>query len=137
MKRESRGGRMPGRQDDNIRCSFCGKTQEQVRKMIAGSNGVYICDDCIELCAEILEEELGDVLLQVVMHARIAEERGDFNFSDVVDGVCRKMIRRHPHVFGNETFSTREEQLSSWRKIKELEKIEKKRKARELAENKE
>ena len=84
-----------------------------------------------------LEEELGDVLLQVVMHARIAEERGDFNFSDVVDGVCRKMIRRHPHVVGNETFSTREEQLSSWRKIKELEKIEKKRKARELAENKE
>ena len=84
-----------------------------------------------------LEEELGDVLLQVVMHARIAEERGDFNFSDVVDGVCRKMIRRHPHVFGNETFSIREEQLSSWRKIKELEKIEKKRKARELAENKE
>ena len=51
---------MPGRQDDNIRCSFCGKTQDQVRKMIAGSNGVYICDDCIELCAEILEEELGD-----------------------------------------------------------------------------
>ena len=49
---------MPGRQDDNIRCSFCGKTQDQVRKMIAGSNGVYICDDCIELCAEILEEEL-------------------------------------------------------------------------------
>ena len=51
---------MPGRQDDNIRCSFCGKTQDQVRKMIAGSNGVYICDDCIELCAEILEEVLGD-----------------------------------------------------------------------------
>ena len=51
---------MPGRQDDNIICSFCGKTQDQVRKMIAGSNGVYICDDCIELCAEILEEELGD-----------------------------------------------------------------------------
>ena len=84
-----------------------------------------------------LEEELGDVLLQVVMHARIAEERGDFIFSDVVDGVCKKMIRRHPHVFGDATFSTREEQLSSWRKIKELEKIEKKRKASELAENKE
>lgn len=84
-----------------------------------------------------LEEELGDVLLQVVMHARIAEERGDFNFSDVVDGVCKKMIRRHPHVFGDATFSTREEQLSSWGKIKELEKIEKKRKASELAENKE
>ena len=48
---------MPGRSDDKIRCSFCGKTQDQVRKLIAGSNDVYICDDCIELCAEILEEE--------------------------------------------------------------------------------
>lgn len=51
---------MPGRSDDKIRCSFCGKTQDQVRKLIAGSNDVYICDDCIELCAEILEEELAD-----------------------------------------------------------------------------
>ncbi|MBP3925590.1 MAG: ATP-dependent Clp protease ATP-binding subunit ClpX [Clostridium sp.] len=51
---------MPGRQDDKIRCSFCGKTQDQVRKLIAGSDNVYICDDCIELCAEILEEEFSD-----------------------------------------------------------------------------
>ncbi|MCI7263013.1 MAG: ATP-dependent Clp protease ATP-binding subunit ClpX [Clostridium sp.] len=51
---------MPGRQDDKIRCSFCGKTQDQVRKLIAGSDNVYICDDCIELCAEILEEEFAD-----------------------------------------------------------------------------
>ena len=51
---------MPGRSDDKIRCSFCGKTQDQVRKLIAGSNEVYICDDCIELCAEILEEEFAD-----------------------------------------------------------------------------
>lgn len=51
---------MPGRSEDKIRCSFCGKTQDQVRKLIAGSNDVYICDDCIELCAEILEEELAD-----------------------------------------------------------------------------
>lgn len=49
---------MPGRMEDKVRCSFCGKTQEQVRKMIAGSNSVYICDECIDLCAEILEEEL-------------------------------------------------------------------------------
>ena len=51
---------MPGRSDDKIRCSFCGKTQDQVRKLIAGSENVYICDDCIELCAEILEEELAE-----------------------------------------------------------------------------
>ena len=49
---------MPGRMDDKIRCSFCGKTQDQVRKLIAGSNNVFICDECIDLCAEILEEEL-------------------------------------------------------------------------------
>ena len=45
--------------DDNIRCSFCNKTQSQVRKMIAGPNGAYICDECIEVCAEIIDEELG------------------------------------------------------------------------------
>ena len=49
---------MPGRIEDKIRCSFCGKTQDQVRKLIAGSGNVYICDECIDLCAEILEEEL-------------------------------------------------------------------------------
>ena len=49
---------MPGRTDDKIRCSFCGKTQDQVRKLIAGSNNVFICDECIDLCGEILEEEL-------------------------------------------------------------------------------
>lgn len=48
---------MPIRTDDKIRCSFCGKTQDQVKKLIAGSNNVYICDECIDLCAEILEEE--------------------------------------------------------------------------------
>lgn len=50
---------MPIRPDDKVRCSFCGKTQDQVRKLIAGSNNVFICDECIELCSEILEEELG------------------------------------------------------------------------------
>ena len=49
---------MPVRPEEKIRCSFCGKNQDQVRKMIAGTNGVYICDECSELCSEILEEEL-------------------------------------------------------------------------------
>ena len=43
--------------DTRIRCSFCGKTEDQVRKLIAGPDGVYICDECIEICAEIIEEE--------------------------------------------------------------------------------
>ena len=45
--------------DDRIRCSFCGKTGDQVRKMISGPSGIYICDECVELCAELIEEELG------------------------------------------------------------------------------
>ena len=48
-------GKMIG---NDIRCSFCNKTQNQVRKLIAGPSGVYICDDCVDICADILEEEL-------------------------------------------------------------------------------
>ena len=48
---------------------------------------------------ELLREELGDVLLQVVFHARISEEAGEFNINDVADEVCKKLIVRHPHVF--------------------------------------
>ena len=49
---------MAGRNDDKFRCSFCGKPQEQVRKLIAGPGGAYICDECVDICAEIIEEEL-------------------------------------------------------------------------------
>ena len=49
---------MAGRNDDVFRCSFCGKSQDQVRKLIAGPNGAYICDECVDICAEIVEEEL-------------------------------------------------------------------------------
>ncbi len=52
---------MAVRTEEKVRCSFCGKSQEQVRKLIAGSNNVYICDECIELCSEILEEEFADM----------------------------------------------------------------------------
>ena len=51
---------MPNRMDDRVRCSFCGKTQDQVKKLISGSNNVFICDECIDLCAEILEEEFDE-----------------------------------------------------------------------------
>ncbi len=50
---------MIGRNDDQIRCSFCNKTQAQVRKLIAGPNNTYICDECVEVCSEIIDEELG------------------------------------------------------------------------------
>ncbi len=72
-----------------------------------------------------LKEELGDLLLQVVYHARLAEEVGSFNFADVADGITRKMIRRHPHVFGDETARTAGMAKGAWERIKAAEKAEK------------
>lgn len=74
-------------------------------------------------------EELGDVLLQVVMNAEIASEMGLFDFNDVVQVVSEKLIRRHPHVFGDEKRpETPEESLALWRKVKKLEKDQKENK---------
>ena len=67
-------------------------------------------------------EELGDVLLQVVMHAQIAAEEGRFTIEDVISGVNEKMIRRHPHVFGDIKVSSVEEGLDLWEQIKQKEK---------------
>lgn len=67
-------------------------------------------------------EELGDVLLQVVFHAQIAKENKDFSIEDVINGVCEKMIRRHPHVFGDVTADTSSEVLKNWEEIKKKEK---------------
>ena len=72
--------------------------------------------------AEALKEELGDVLLQVVFHARIEEEQGVFAFDDVVDGICKKLIFRHPHIFGDVTVGSTDEILSNWDDLKRKEK---------------
>ena len=73
--------------------------------------------------AENLQEELGDLLLQVVMHAQIAEEEGLFTMDDVIRGVNEKMVRRYPHVFGNAIANTSGEVLTKWEEIKAQEKI--------------
>lgn len=68
--------------------------------------------------AFLLREELGDVLLQVVFHAQIEKEAGRFDFSDVVDEVSKKMVERHPHVFGDVTVRDSSEVLTNWDAIK-------------------
>lgn len=68
--------------------------------------------------AALLQEELGDVLLQVVFHSRLEQEKGSFTFADVVDSIVKKLIVRHPHVFGNVTADTSEEVLTNWEAIK-------------------
>jgi tetrapyrrole methylase family protein/MazG family protein len=73
--------------------------------------------DSVAMC-----EELGDLLLQVVLHARIAEERGEFTMEDAAGGINRKLVRRHPHVFGRVKVGSSEEVLHNWENIKKNEK---------------
>ena len=77
----------------------------------------YEAVDAIDLeDPELLCEELGDVLMQVVFHAQMEAEQGHFTFADVCDGVCRKLIERHPHIFGDETG------INDWDSLKNKEK---------------
>lgn len=69
-----------------------------------------------------LKEELGDVLLQVCFHASIEEDAGNFTLDDVADGICKKLVYRHPHVFGDVTVGSTGEVLSNWEELKKKEK---------------
>lgn len=87
-----------------------------------------LVDECCELLQTIdrldmdhMEEELGDVLLQVVMHAQMAKEAGHFDFETVCREINDKLVRRHPHVFGQENFDTSEAVLVQWDQIKAAE----------------
>ena len=74
---------------------------------------------------ELLKEELGDVLLQVAFHTQIEKEQGCFDFDDVADGICKKLIERHPHVFGQVSVSGTKEVLDNWDTIKRASKGQK------------
>ena len=74
---------------------------------------------------EHLKEELGDLLLQIVFHSKLAEQKGAFNFNDVVQVVTDKMIRRHPHIFSDVKADNAEAVLTNWEAIKKQEKATK------------
>ena len=97
------------------------QTHETFKECLIEESGEVISaidnKDTANLC-----EELGDLLLQVVMHAQIASEKGYFTINDVIQGVSEKMIRRHPHVFGDVKVSSPEESLQLWQEIKKQEK---------------
>jgi tetrapyrrole methylase family protein / MazG family protein len=78
---------------------------------------------------ELLKEELGDLLLQPVFHAAIAEERGAFTMDEVLETLSDKLIRRHPHVFGDQEIKDSEAQITNWEKIKKTEKGDQRRSA--------
>jgi nucleoside triphosphate diphosphatase len=92
----------------------------------------YVIEEAYEVVDAIerndlddLRSELGDLLLQVVFHSQIAEERGLFNFEQVSAGICDKLIRRHPHVFSDTVFNTDQERHNAWEQAKADERQEK------------
>ena len=74
---------------------------------------------------DMMKEELGDVLLQVVFHSQIEKEKGSFDFDDVCDGICKKLILRHPHIFKNEKANNSSDVLKIWDSVKKKEKNQK------------
>ena len=90
---------------------------EEAAEVICGINILDQTGD-----ADNLKEELGDLLMQVVLHARIAEEEGLFTMDDVIQSIIDKMIRRHPHVFAQAQAETSEDVLRNWEAIKKDEK---------------
>lgn len=94
---------------DSIRRNFLEETYEAVEAID-------------EKSSEHLKEELGDVLLQIVLHARMEEEAGRFDMDGVADGICKKLIYRHPHVFAQTQVTGSEEVLKNWEALKRVEK---------------
>lgn len=91
--------------------------QDEVNEVFEGIDIYEKTGDAENLC-----EELGDVLMHVVLQCQIAKEEGIFTLEDVIQGISEKMIRRHPHVFGTGKDSTVEEVLLTWEEIKRMEK---------------
>lgn len=90
-----------------------------------------LIEECYELVEAIeaddntlMKEELGDVLLHVVFHCQLGREDGVFDFDAVAEGICEKLVRRHPHVFGSETLGSSKEVLVAWQELKKKEKPE-------------
>jgi len=93
------------------------QTHKSIRKDFIEE--VYEVIEAIDLDdTDLLKEELGDVLLNTVFHTQIETENNNFNFDDVCNDICQKMIVRHPHVFGNVSANTKEQVLNNWDKIK-------------------
>ena len=99
----------------------CPWDREQTLEML----GTYLLEETYEVLEAIregpagaLREELGDLLFQIVFQARVAQERGDFDLEHVMQGIGDKIVRRHPHVFGDARLSTSDQALSQWEQIK-------------------
>ena len=97
------------------------QTHESLRRNLL-EEAYEVCEAIDEGSVPHLREELGDLLMQVIFHAAIEEENGNFDLTDVCDGACRKLIYRHPHVFSDVKVSGTGEVLENWEALKRKEK---------------
>ena len=102
----------------------CPWDRKQTHKSVRG----HLVEECAELLEAIdndddngMREELGDVLMHILLHCEIASEQGKFDFDDVAQELAEKLVRRHPHVFGGQSAKDADEVLGIWQKVKELE----------------
>ena len=94
------------------------QTHESIRKDLIEET--YEAAEAIDMAdPEMLREELGDVLLQVVFHSRLSQESGEFDFGDVVHDICAKLVLRHPHIFSDVKVKDTGEVLTNWDNIKQ------------------
>lgn len=93
------------------------QTHESIRSDLIEET-YEVCEGIDKGSPEMLREELGDLLLQIVFHTQIEREKGNFVFSDVCDDICKKLIERHPHVFGSVKVENEDEVLKNWDAIK-------------------
>lgn len=103
----------------------CPWDREQTHESIASNlleEAYEVYDAIMKKSDESLKEELGDLLLQIIFHAQIASERGAFDINDVARGINEKLVKRHPHVFGDADISTSREVLLKWEQMKQQEK---------------
>jgi MazG family protein len=106
----------------------CPWDQEQTHRTLAR----YLLEEAYEVLEAIhsndpakLQEELGDLLLQIVLNAQVAKDEGHFDIQDVADGINKKMIKRHPHVFGDTKVDNAKQVLMQWEELKDRERQEK------------
>lgn len=103
-------------------CPWDRKQNEETIKMYLMEEAYEVLDAIEEGTPDDVCQELGDLLFQILFLARLAEERGEFDLVDVLERITRKMIRRHPHVFGSTKVKGAEEVSANWEKIKREEK---------------
>lgn len=102
----------------------CPWDREQTHKSVRG----HLVEECAELLEAIdngddggMREELGDVLMHILLHCEIANEQGKFDFYDVAEDLANKLVRRHPHVFGERRAESEDDVLGIWREVKAIE----------------